>query len=119
MFAARNSEYWNRFNSEHSGGLFRPIADHPVDFFLSLTEYNGDVAECHDFLSAVFVLALKEIRRSFLRYFALPASNSMQSALSISAELGQLLITVGTAIAGCPPYRPGRALISASGSYLR
>ena len=31
---------------------------------------------------------------------------------------GWLLITVGTAITGCPPYRPGRALISASGSYL-
>ena len=29
-----------------------------------------------------------------------------------------LLITVGTPITGCPPYRPGRALISASGSYL-
>ena len=25
---------------------------------------------------------------------------------------------LGTAIAGCPPHRPGRALISASGSYL-
>ena len=30
----------------------------------------------------------------------------------------QLAIAVGTAIAGCPPHRPGRALISASGSYL-
>jgi len=30
----------------------------------------------------------------------------------------QLLIAVGTAVAGCPPHRPGRALISASGSYL-
>jgi len=30
----------------------------------------------------------------------------------------QLSIAVGTAIAGCPPHRPGRALISASGSYL-
>ena len=30
----------------------------------------------------------------------------------------RLTIAVGTAIAGCPPHRPGRALISASGSYL-
>jgi len=30
-----------------------------------------------------------------------------------------LTITVGTTITGCPPYRPGRALISASGSYRR
>src|SRR5260370_12472242 len=30
----------------------------------------------------------------------------------------QLLIAVGTTIAGCPPHGPGRALISASGSYL-
>ena len=30
----------------------------------------------------------------------------------------QLLIAVGTAVAGCPPHGPGRALISASGSYL-
>jgi hypothetical protein len=29
-----------------------------------------------------------------------------------------LTSTVGTTISGCPPYRPGRALISASGSYL-
>ena len=29
-----------------------------------------------------------------------------------------LLIAVGTAVAGCPPHGPGRALISASGSYL-
>jgi hypothetical protein len=28
-------------------------------------------------------------------------------------------ITVGTTITGCPPYRPGRALFSASGSYRR
>src|SRR5450631_4000141 len=27
--------------------------------------------------------------------------------------------TLGTTITGCPPYRPGRALISASGSYRR
>jgi hypothetical protein len=27
-------------------------------------------------------------------------------------------IAVGTAVAGCPPHGPGRALISASGSYL-
>jgi hypothetical protein len=30
----------------------------------------------------------------------------------------QLAIAVGTAVAGCPPHGPGRALISASGSYL-
>ncbi len=30
----------------------------------------------------------------------------------------QLLIAVGTIIADCPPHGPGRALISASGSYL-
>src|ERR1700730_15982128 len=30
----------------------------------------------------------------------------------------QLTIAVGTAVAGCPPHGPGRALISASGSYL-
>jgi hypothetical protein len=30
----------------------------------------------------------------------------------------ELVIAVGTAVAGCPPHRPGRALISASGSYL-
>jgi hypothetical protein len=29
-----------------------------------------------------------------------------------------LAIAVGTTIAGCPPHGPGRALISASGSYL-
>jgi Domain of unknown function (DUF4349) len=29
-----------------------------------------------------------------------------------------LAIAVGTAIAGCPPHRSGRALVSASGSYL-
>jgi hypothetical protein len=29
-----------------------------------------------------------------------------------------LTIAVGTAIAGCPPHRSGRALVSASGSYL-
>ena len=31
---------------------------------------------------------------------------------------GSLAIAVGTTITGCPPHRPGRALISASGSYL-
>ena len=30
----------------------------------------------------------------------------------------RLVIAVGTTIADCPPHRPGRALISASGSYL-
>jgi hypothetical protein len=30
----------------------------------------------------------------------------------------QLAIAVGTVIADCPPREPGRALISASGSYL-
>ena len=30
----------------------------------------------------------------------------------------QLDIAVGTPVARCPPHRPGRALISASGSYL-
>jgi hypothetical protein len=29
-----------------------------------------------------------------------------------------LAIAVGTPVARCPPHRPGRALISASGSYL-
>jgi hypothetical protein len=35
-------------------------------------------------------------------------------------ELSNMLgtLAVGTTIAGCPPHRPGRALISASGSYL-
>ncbi len=32
--------------------------------------------------------------------------------------LSRVASTVGTTISGCPPYRPGRALISASGSYL-
>jgi len=32
--------------------------------------------------------------------------------------LGQLVIAVGTPVARCPPHGPGRALISASGSYL-
>jgi hypothetical protein len=31
---------------------------------------------------------------------------------------GLLAIAVGTLIAECPPHGPGRALISASGSYL-
>src|ERR1039458_2692668 len=31
----------------------------------------------------------------------------------------QVAIVVGTPVARCPPHRPGRALISASGSYLR
>ena len=30
----------------------------------------------------------------------------------------KLMIAVGTPVARCPPHRPGRALISASGSYL-
>ena len=30
----------------------------------------------------------------------------------------ELVIAVGTLVAECPPHRPGRALISASGSYL-
>jgi hypothetical protein len=37
---------------------------------------------------------------------------------AISNQAAKLTIAVGTAIAGCPPHRPGRALISASGSYL-
>jgi hypothetical protein len=36
----------------------------------------------------------------------------------LGALYGSMAITVGTTITGCPPYRPGRALISASGSYL-
>src|ERR1022692_519531 len=39
--------------------------------------------------------------------------------LPVGTELELLLITVGTTITGCPPYRPGRALLSASGSYRR
>jgi len=35
------------------------------------------------------------------------------------ARVRLLTITVGTTITGCPPYRPGRALVSASGSYRR
>ena len=31
---------------------------------------------------------------------------------------GRVDDAVGTTIAGCPPHGPGRALISASGSYL-
>ena len=31
----------------------------------------------------------------------------------------RLTITVGTTLTGCPPYRSGRALVSASGSYRR
>jgi hypothetical protein len=37
----------------------------------------------------------------------------------IGAELGALLIGVGTVIAHDPLHGPGRSLISASGSYLR
>ena len=54
-----------------------------------------------------------------------PASTSAWIALLVATVLAaynknqkRLAITVGTTITGCPPYRPGRALISASGSYL-
>ena len=34
------------------------------------------------------------------------------------SQSGLLAIAVGTPVARCPPHRPGRALVSASGSYL-
>jgi hypothetical protein len=36
----------------------------------------------------------------------------------IGAELGSLLIAVGIPLTRYPPHRSGRALLSASGSYL-
>ena len=45
-------------------------------------------------------------------------ATSMDIARQSKLSSTGLPITVGTTITGCPPYRPGRALISASGSYL-
>src|ERR1019366_315682 len=45
-------------------------------------------------------------------------TNASKESNDFGTLAGQLAITVGTAITGCPPHRPGRALISASGSYL-
>jgi hypothetical protein len=39
-------------------------------------------------------------------------------SIDFTDKTSLLAIAVGTAVAGCPPHRPGRALISASGSYL-
>jgi hypothetical protein len=44
---------------------------------------------------------------------------AQENAVNKGISKSHLTITVGTAITGCPPYGPGRALISASGSYLR
>jgi len=40
------------------------------------------------------------------------------SSSSASCRFSPAHIAVGTPVARCPPHRPGRALISASGSYL-
>jgi hypothetical protein len=52
-----------------------------------------------------------------LNYALVPAAAPRVTGLTVISK-GLLAIAVGTAIAGCPPHRPGRALISASGSYL-
>jgi hypothetical protein len=46
------------------------------------------------------------------------AANRKLSALPSRTDSSQLVIAVGTAVAGCPPHGSGRALLSASGSYL-
>jgi hypothetical protein len=52
------------------------------------------------------------------RFWHLSAKSSEWVLAFNRSIAGQLLIAVGTAIAGCPPHRSGRALVSASGSYL-
>ena len=58
-------------------------------------------------------VAAQDSRPSGSLLLSCEASSSSASCRFIPAH-----IAVGTAIAGCPPHRPGRALISASGSYL-
>src|SRR5450756_113436 len=45
-------------------------------------------------------------------------TNASKESNDFGTLAGQLAIAVGTPVAWCPPHRPGRALISASGSYL-
>jgi hypothetical protein len=42
----------------------------------------------------------------------------MRELAKVNERSGQLTIAVGTPVTRCPPHGPGRALISASGSYL-
>jgi hypothetical protein len=61
-------------------------------------------------------------RRELLIDGEIPATSNedyiSESKNSRVSNLKQLAIAVGTPVARCPPHRPGRALISASGSYL-
>jgi len=50
--------------------------------------------------------------------FALLYLKNTAVPMSSEASNCQLAITVETTITGCPPYRPGRALVSASGQFL-
>ena len=42
---------------------------------------------------------------------------AVNNGLDLDRARCQLTIAVGTPVARCPPHRPGRALMSASGSY--
>src|SRR5215467_7052982 len=68
--------------------------------------------------AAPFVARIKFLRIALTNALAFRRRFFMDCRYSETAHLGQFTIAVGTPVARCPPHRPGRALISASGSSL-